>query len=436
MAAGAAVNLIVRRTVCPALLVALVLAGVACNKVSSDNIQLWKTTEKGPGKLKDAFADRGVDAKLRAEAAAALIDIGRSDDVDEVLAGMQASERWDVFKALIPEYIGAMKDTAPEKSLAFRDALFSVRAMAQPDDQARIDGVLLPQIEAELRSGRIRNGRHSVEKILTAMGKTAGETLARLLGQPIIGYQTVAELLARVGDEPARLKGAGSLVERARKEKSIPEAMWRSLGVLGGPEVIKFLEEKIEGKDKEDAANAVRALAQRREPEVLTFALKVAGDAKADRTVRDEMFGVVESIGGLEARSGLIHIIQTDHEELVRYRAFESLLAVAKQDGVVAGLEAFPAGASYKKVDVDDLLVKLIEKLGPSARPTLVKALESKQPLARMTAVLTLEQLGKGPDAAALEKLTKDTTTIKGFPAGDSIGKEAARVAGVVRGKA
>ncbi|MBC8132189.1 MAG: hypothetical protein H7X95_04345, partial [Deltaproteobacteria bacterium] len=168
---------------------------------------------------------------------------------------------------------------------------------------------------------------------------------------------------------------------------------------------------------------------------VLAFALRTAGNPKGDRSVRDEMFGVVEGIGGLEAREGLIRIIQTDKEELVRYRAFESLLAVAKHEGVVPGLEAFPASAPYKKIDVEDLLVKLIEKLGAPVRPVLVKALESKYPLARMTAVLSLESVGKAADAPALDKASKDTATIKGFPTGATVGKEAARVAGIVRSK-
>jgi hypothetical protein len=64
-----------------------------------------------------------------------------------------------------------------------------------------------------------------------------------------------------------------------------------------------------------------------------------------------------------------------------------------------------------------------------------LKTLDSKFPLARMTAVMSLENLGKGPDASALEKVAKDTTVIKGFPAGATIGKEATRVAGALRGK-
>ena len=97
---------------------------------------------------------------------------------------------------------------------------------------------------------------------------------------------------------------------------------------------------------------AVRALGQRRDPAVLPFALKVAADPKADKLIRDEMFGVVETIGGPQAKAGLVHIIQTDPMEMVRYRAFESLLTVAKQDGIIPGLEAFPASATYRPTRV------------------------------------------------------------------------------------
>jgi HEAT repeat protein len=412
---------------------ALALAGSSCVQVTSDNIQLWKTTEKGPGKLSDAIRNRALDPKLRAEAAVALVDIGKAEDVDAALGVMQANERWDVFKALVPLYVTAMKDPAPEKSLAFRDALFSARTLAPPDERQRIDAVLLPGLQQELRSGRVRNGRHSAEKILTAIGAPAGEMLAGLLGEPIIGYPAAAELLSKIGDEGARHKGAESLVARARRDRPVPDQLWKSIGVLGGPVAVKFLQEKIETGHREESVAAVRALQQRREPAVLSFALKVAADPKADRTIRDEMFGVAEAIGGLEAREALVRIIQTDKDELVRYRAFESLLAVAKQDGILPGLEAFPASAPYKKIDVEDLLVKLIEKVGSQARPILVKALDSKYPLARMTAVMSLEQIGKAGDAPALEKLVKDSTVIKGFGAGETIGKHASHAAGVVK---
>jgi HEAT repeat protein len=166
---------------------------------------------------------------------------------------------------------------------------------------------------------------------------------------------------------------------------------------------------------------------------VLSFALKIAGDTKADKTLRDEMFGVVEGIGGLDSEKGLVGIISSDKDEIVRYRAFESILAARRADGIQPGLEAFPASGTYKKVDVDDLLVKLIEKQGAAARPALIKTLGSRAPLARMTAAMALEQIGRAPDAPALEKVSGDTAPVKGFPAGETVGKQATHAAEIVK---
>jgi HEAT repeat protein len=418
---------------------ALTLAG--CNKPTSDNIALWKTTEKGPERLRGALTDHGVSPRLRAEAAAALVDIGKSDEVDAVFSRLPVEDRAELTKSLMPLYEVAMKDPAPERGLVYRDALYSLRQHATSDDQKRLDSALLPVIEADLRAGKLRQGRHSLDKMLTAVGPDAGEMLARVLSEPAAPVPQAAELLGKVGDEPARNKGTAAVIARMPKAKGAErsgerDSLLRALGAIGGPVAVKILEEKVSGSNKEEAVTAVRALEQRRDPGVLPFALKIAGDTHADKLVRDEMFGVIETIGGLEAQKGLLGIISSDREEIVRYRAFESVLAVSKAEGIVPALEAFPAAAAYKKVDVDDLLVKLIEKVGTPARAALVKALDSRSPLARMTAVMALEQIGRAPDASALEKLSDDSTQVKGFPAGQTIGKEAARVAETVKKKA
>jgi hypothetical protein len=332
-----------------------------------------------------------------------------------------------------------MKDPAPERALAYRDALFSLREVASAEDQKRIDAALLPALQGELVAGKVRQGEHSIDKMLTAIGPDSSAMLVRVLATPDVPYLQAAELLAKVGDDAARDKGAAALIARApkikAKEKDHPDLLDKALGTLGGPAAVKYLEGEITDShgNQEEAVRATRALAERRDPTVLPFALKLAADPKADKAVRDEMFGVVEAIGGLDAQKGLLAIISSDKEEIVRYRAFESVLGARKAEGIVPALEAFPASASYKKVDVDDLLVKLIEKIGQPARPALVQALASRAPLARMTAAMALAQIGKAPDAPALEKVAGDSSPIKGFPAGDTVGKEAAAAAEIVK---
>lgn len=414
----------------------LALATACSTRVTSESIAEWKTTQKGPERLHEALADHGVPAKLRAEAAVALVDIGRDEEVDQLLAGAPADDRAEISKALEPLYEAAMKNPSPEKALAYRDALFSLRAAAPPEEQKRIDDALLASVEGEMKAGKPRQGRHSVDKMLTSIGAGSGAMLVAVLATPEAPYLPAAEMLGKVGDEPTRDKGAAALIARApqiRAAEKSPEKLDRAVGVIGGPTAVKYLEHEVSAGKPEDALIATRALSERRDPTVLPFALKIAADPKANKALRDEMFGVVETIGGLEAEKGLLGIISSDKEEIVRYRAFEAVLGARKAEGIVPALEAFPASATYKKVDVDDLLVKLIEKLGQSARPALVQALGSRVPLARMTAVMALGQMGGPAQAAALAKLTSDSATIKGFPAGDTVGKEAAQAAEAVK---
>src|SRR5262249_4086331 len=135
----------------------------------------------------------------------------------------------------------------------------------------------------------------------------------------------------------------------------------------------------------------------------------------------------------LDSEKGLVGIISSDKDEIVRYRAFESILAARKADGIQPGLEAFPASATYKKVDVDDLLVKLIEKQGANARPALIKTLASRAPLAARPGAGARDQRGRAPDAPAREKLNGDPPPIRGSPAGETVGKQAARAAEIVK---
>jgi len=414
-----------------------------CEGVSSESIQRWKTTQKGPGKLADALKDSSVAPPLRAEAAVALVDLGQADQVDQSLTTIPAGERAEIVKALIPIDSDRLKDADLTRARGARDALFSVRAYALPDEQKRIDEALLASVAKDVREGRLSGGRHSLEKIVEAIGPAAAPTLLALLEDPRVPFAGAAELLGKIADEPTRDRASLALVQRAlRATPEIPVALWRALGTVGGRAATNFLMQKAEKGPERDAVAAAQALQQRREPSLLPFALRVAGDGKANKAVRDEMFGLVERIGGGDAQQGLVHIIAADPAPMVRYRAYEAALAVGGAQALVPALEAFPASASYKKDDVVDFLVKDVTKLGPAARPAVHKALASPAVLARMTGVLALEAplatdarqtLGSAADAAVVAKLAPDRGTLKGFPTGDTVGTEAARVAAVLQ---
>ena len=422
----------------------ILLALAACESTTSERIEAWKGTQKGPDKIEAALRGGNVPANLRAEAAAALVDIGRPEKVDEIMAAMEAGERWEILKTLVEIHIKAMSSPQLPKVREARDGLFSVRQYAPPEEQKRIDGVLLASIEKDLSDGRFTGGRHSLDKILSAIGPASGPMLVKLLGDPKSPYKGLAELLVKVCDEPTRDKGGAALLGRVSAGKQVPIDMWLSLGLLGGPTVTDYLAGKMEKGSPEDAIFAAKALQQARFPTVLPLALKLAGDGKANKELRGEAFGVIEKIGGPEAQKGLLHIIAEDKNELVRYRAHEAALEAGKGDAIVPALQAFSGKLSFKREDVVDFLVKDMSKLGAKAKPQVLAALASPSALARMTAVLALEapvasnpkgHLGGPEDAAAVLKLADDKAVIKGFPSGGSVGAEAKRVASLLQAK-
>jgi len=57
-------------------LLGILLLGLALRKRQSEKIEQWKGTQKGPPKIEEALRSSGVAPGLRAEAAAALGDLG------------------------------------------------------------------------------------------------------------------------------------------------------------------------------------------------------------------------------------------------------------------------------------------------------------------------------------------------------------------------
>jgi hypothetical protein len=409
---------------------------LACESVNSDSIQRWKNTEKGPGKLEDALRDSKLPPKLRAEAALALVQIGRPEAVEAGLPSLAPGDREAVSTELVPLFVAQLEHGSVNEARDARDSLFSLREGANPALQKQIDAALLPSLARELRAGRVAGGRHTMDRMLLAMGAPAAPMLLQILDEPAAPYPAVVEVLTKIADPQDRDKAAASLVKRARASGSaIPQQLWRAMGQIGGKPSVEFLSEKVERGHESDALMAAQALQQGpRMPGLVTVAMKLAGNQRANKAVRDEMFGLLEYVGSPEAKEGAVNIIATDPEPLVRYRAYETALAIGKAEAVVSALEAFPAGATHKREDVVDFLAKDIQKIGPATgRPAAVSALASKSPLARMTGVLALETIGTAAEAPAVGKLAGDRSTVKGFPPGATVGKEAVRVAGILQ---
>jgi hypothetical protein len=410
------------------LLVLVLAAGCG---LTPERIAAWKTTPEGREKLVAALRDGALPVERRAEAAAALTEVGWVDRVEGAVADLPLDDRARVLPAIPPLVAHDLGAADGARAWDAREALFALRRQSTTDEGTRaVDGKLLPVLEQDLRTGHVEGGRHSVKEMLIAIGPPAAPLAGRVVADPKAPFAVAVEVLEKVGDKAAREAAGAALVDRARGGAPASDPLWQALGTMGGPRVVSYLEEKIEagGDQAEPAARTLPKL--RRDPALLSFALKVAGNAAAPPAVRKEMLGLAQSIGGDEARKGLVAVIGADPDPAFRFSAYEGLVK-ADAKSIVPALEAFPVKDAYDEVAVHEHLVTPLVHMGWPAREGIFKALQSPSPLARLTAVWALEKVGFNSDAAALTKLTADKGKVKGIT--PAIGAEATRIAATLK---
>jgi len=422
-------------------LVVLSLAALACDSPSSEKIQTWKGTERGPGKIRNALKSSSVAVPLRGEALAAEAELGMAEELEDDLKAIPQSEQQAVVHEALPRLFKLMQGddpAAPPTKVArsAKDAAFLVREYAQPADQALIDDTLVKWVLVDLGT-RAQSGNVGAEKIFAAAGGSRlGPQLVPLASQPGASRNTACEILGRLGDSASREQASAQLAVAAKKETPLREDTIRCLGQLGGPSAVKFLMEVAKTADEDTRGAAMGALRLHPDPSALPFALALAKDSKAPGIAREGAFSLCETIGGKPVVDGLLPLL-ADPDKKVALRALEAVLAAGKADAIAPALERTTARLFKERADVTDFLVKDLVRIGPPGLPALKQELSSKNPIARVAAVMALGDLGGKADADVVGKLTGDGAKlgIKGFAGAGTVGAEAKAVVEKLRRK-
>jgi hypothetical protein len=217
-----------------AIVVALVGPISGC-KVTSDDIQHWRRTVKGPNKLKAVLRSNNYEASLRAEAALALVDIERTGGEHDVhgLAelGHTLTELRAVNDPALPEIVAGMtpqlitmmrgaqnanhqpgQPTPPEQVRA-KDAAFMLLRFAQgPARQQLIDAVVRWYI-ADFNA-RSLEGQFSVEQVVRELGAPAAAILVDAMNAHLAreALAKIGELVGQLADPAAKARAAERLV--------------------------------------------------------------------------------------------------------------------------------------------------------------------------------------------------------------------------------
>ena len=115
----------------------LAVAVAGCEKPSHENIDRWRGTVKGPGKLSKALTDEDLDPELRAHAAQALISLEKLDEVEATISELEGGTKMAVLAKLIPRLWDDSKlaeelAMPTSKQLLAKDAMFALRAHSGP----------------------------------------------------------------------------------------------------------------------------------------------------------------------------------------------------------------------------------------------------------------------------------------------------------------
>jgi HEAT repeat protein len=308
-----------------------------------------------------------------------------------------------------------------------KDALFALRDVADANLRKSNDAEVLRWILADLQERSL--GEHSAEKIITTIGVPAGNVLAEQIAVDPNLVVAFATHLRSVGDQAARDNGATKLIELAKRQTDGAQLgkTIEGVGKVGSLRAVSYLAEIAKKGSFEQRKLALRALALYPHVSVVELARGIAADSSLkgeEAELRDDAFTLLEKIADPKSMEALLSLLALK-EEKARYQAVEAVVGGFKEKGLTKLLEAFPSSYTYKKEDIKDYVEEDIVKLGKAALPAMRQALQSQSWVARVVAIRVLGRIGTKEDAPALEKLSTDSTKLRGWGAGATIGTEA-----------
>jgi hypothetical protein len=396
-----------------ALIACIALVFSACEKTDHESIDKWMGTKKGPGKLKQAFVDDGLDADMSAHAGVNMIKKGRDQEVKSELANMPDSRRTAVVGKMASRLWetarieGEMQLPVPTQVQA-KDALVMIRKYADPTTRTQIDNYLVDWYATPSFEGRAQ------------AGAVLGPQVIRTIGPP------AAKKLMRVADAIIAAPGQDSV------KKKIGNELLLALAATGDPEAVKYILD-IARMDRGDKTLPGRALGslwtaygdpggllEVQQPAALVPNLdalvSVARDDKMPAEASNSAVALIRVVGPPACGPPLISMVSHPHSDPdFRYQALDASLKCGGLSAIKPTLLALPDGA-YDQKALEGSVVLAISKMSP--RESVLKEvrdlLGEKSKMARWVAIETLAYMKAVEDAPRLAAV-KGSERLTGF---------------------
>ena len=255
-----------------ALFVGLVAIGLVASTlgcaVTEDDLRRWETTQEGPRRLRAVVLNQKYSYAMRVQAALSLIRmkprkgqrIGIKELVESTLAKLDPEVRGRIVADLVPLMIQELKRDAPpaqagqqappDPSFPFKDAAYMMLTFertSQGGTTIIADPLLRREIETALTDWAMadferrlndRSQAYGMEQLLRYIGPSSVVGIPKLMTKSARSLTTMADLVAKLGDDAAKEEAGKRLVEvaeymaseqwRAEKKPELEEANRRS----------------------------------------------------------------------------------------------------------------------------------------------------------------------------------------------------------------
>lgn len=197
-------------------MLAVILLGIAGCEVTDDNIEHWKHTLRGPGKIATVLVESRYATPLRVHAARALIEMKHPNyrGLDVLQNAMQTrmaqGDREAITHLLLPELQrmleaqGTASAQGPtEMQIKAKDAAYvlirgdGTNSFANAEDRSTLSNLVLDWLLADFNA-RALAGSYTAEQVIGAIGPTAAPRLAAAINSRESSIQVSVELARQI----------------------------------------------------------------------------------------------------------------------------------------------------------------------------------------------------------------------------------------------
>jgi hypothetical protein len=477
------------------ILVVLSMALGAC-RVDSNDVETWKSTVKGPSKIKAVALAPKYGPELRIQAAVALVEMDRQDvegltEFENTLRKLNDADREKIIAGIATRLEEAMKtdgaadadnaDGLADAQVRAKDAAFILLPYTQDAHRQGLSSAIVQWLTADF-NGRSLAGKFSAEQIIRTLGSSAAGQLVAALDSriPQTALIKLSHLIAQIGDDATKAQAGARLVAIEREMESKAFVAWletriqeqakernqtvksadvsraaihhRETFITTGalpamshvadqPVVAERLLE-IASNNSQDAViverrwRALAALEGKATAAQLDRLLELALNNANPSKVRDYAFDRLGDIRSPKTIARLWPLVQSASNPRERWRAGELVLAIGGDKVLDEFLSRLPTSgdATYEPEELEGY-AKRMGQMIPLPVTKLRALLSSSQWWQRVIALRFFERKGSSTDLPSLQRLTKDSTPVKGkhWDAGTTVGKIATSTAQAIR---